>query len=148
MGELLAACFEIIPVLGLDGILNSAGNWVIGAQDGALGKFDFARGIALEPTTCSSSAARLLTLSPCLCRARLTPAVWRSNSGRHVVARLLLLSVALVVAGAIASVVCVRLAEAVCGGWSYFGSPHAIWVLSGVLVAKRAFPSARGVSME
>lgn len=63
MRKLLAASLEIISVLGLHGILDSTGDGVVGAEDGALNELDFTRGISLQAT--SGTTARLLALSPC-----------------------------------------------------------------------------------
>jgi hypothetical protein len=62
--ELLAAAFEIIAVLGLDGVLDGAGHGVVGAEDGALDKLDLTRHAALEAAGSRDSTTRLLTLSP------------------------------------------------------------------------------------
>src|SRR4051794_38926475 len=49
VSELLAASFQVIPVLGLDSVLDGTGNRIIGAQDRALTEFDLAGSISLKP---------------------------------------------------------------------------------------------------
>jgi hypothetical protein len=74
--KLLAAALKVIAVLGLDGILNSTGHRVVGTEYGTLHKLDLTGHAALEATSCSDSAAGLLSLTPCCGRAGLAPRVW------------------------------------------------------------------------
>lgn len=75
MCEFLAAALEVVAVLGLDGILNSRRNRVVGAENGALDKLDFTGHTTLETTSGSNSAAGLLACSPGFSRAGLASLV-------------------------------------------------------------------------
>lgn len=80
MCEFLAALLQVIAVLGLDGILNSTGNRVVGAQHRALDELDLA-GLAAAQATRGTTAG-LLPLAPSLGRAGLTAGVWRGCASR------------------------------------------------------------------
>lgn len=78
MSKFLAAALQVVAVLGLDGVLDSGGDRVVGAQHGTLHKLDLAGQTALEPNT----SAGLLPLPPCLCGAGLAPRIWRGGTVR------------------------------------------------------------------
>lgn len=62
--ELFAATLEVVAVLGLDGILNGTGDWVIHTQDGALDQLDLTSGISTQVSTTPVSTSRGLSLAP------------------------------------------------------------------------------------
>lgn len=78
--ELLAALLQVIAVLGLDGILNGTGDWVVGAQHRALDELDLA-GLAAAQATRNGTAG-LLPLAPSLGGAGLTARIWRGYASR------------------------------------------------------------------
>jgi hypothetical protein len=69
MGKLFSSALDIVPVFGLDSILDGAGDRVVDAEDGALNQFDFPRCVS------SQLIRRSLSFPPRLGRARLTPSV-------------------------------------------------------------------------
>lgn len=84
MGEFLTAALQVISVLGLDGILDGAGNWVVDAENGTLYQLDLTGGISTEAT---STAALVptggLSLAPCLGGRGLTASVGRCDAAWH-----------------------------------------------------------------
>ena len=62
--KLLAAPFQIIPILGLNSVLNCAWDRIVNAEDRALDKFDFAGCISFQPIR-----PWCLSLPPCFGRA-------------------------------------------------------------------------------
>jgi hypothetical protein len=82
MCELLAALLEIIAVLGLDGILDSAGNGIVGAQHRALDELDPTSLATTQTTANTGTSAGLLALPPSLGGAGLAARVWRGSAGR------------------------------------------------------------------
>jgi hypothetical protein len=78
--KLLATALEVIAVLRLDGVLDGRRHGVVGAENRALDELDLAGHAALEAARRCHRAARLLSLSPCLGRARLAALVWRRGA--------------------------------------------------------------------
>jgi hypothetical protein len=125
--ELLATALEVITVLCLDGVLDGRGHRVVGAENGALHELDLAGHAALEAARRCHGTAWLLSLSPCLGRARLAPLVWggcplgsAELRGRVVAARR---RVDIGARVGFAGVLCwavgrIRLGQAVCGVWA------------------------------
>ena len=72
MRELFAAMLQIIPILGLNGVLNSTGNRIVGAEDGSLYELDFTRSGTLQA---ASSPTGNLSLAPGLSRASVATAI-------------------------------------------------------------------------
>lgn len=64
--ELFVAALDI-AVLGLNGVLDGAGNWVVNAENGALNKLDFS-GVESLQTTTSRGCRLLLSLNPAVFR--------------------------------------------------------------------------------
>ena len=62
MSKLLTSTFEVVAILGLNRILDGAGNRVLNAEDRALVKFDFSSLIAANATR----PTRSLSLFPVL----------------------------------------------------------------------------------
>lgn len=84
VGEFLTAALQVISVLGLDGILDGAGNWVVDAENGTLYQLHLTGGISTEAT---STAALVptggLSLAPCLGGRGLTASVGRCDAAWH-----------------------------------------------------------------
>lgn len=79
--EFLGAALDIVAVLGLDGVLNSTGHWVIDTQDGALHQLDLTGGISAK-TAAAASSSGCLSLAPGLSGRGLAASVGRSNTSR------------------------------------------------------------------
>lgn len=73
MRKFLAPMLQIIPVLGLDRVLNCAGNRVVGTEHRTLHQLDFTRPSTLQTST---AAAGYLSLTPGLGRTSIAAAVW------------------------------------------------------------------------
>jgi hypothetical protein len=147
--KFLAAALEVVAVLCLNGILDSTGYGVVGTENGALHKLDFTGHATLEATSSSDGAARLLTLSPGLGRARLAPLIWGGGAlGGAKVSGWVIAARGRVDVGALvclARVLCrpvgrVRLGQAVCGvGADFRIAVEGVLLLAcGVLVEQRA----------
>lgn len=80
VGKLLAAALQVVSVLGLHGILDGAGDGVVGTENGALHQFDLTGQATLETTATASSCTRLLPLFPGLCRAGVAAGIWRCGA--------------------------------------------------------------------
>ena len=85
MCEFLATILKIIPVLGLDCILDGAGNGVLGAQNMILTEFDLTRSITLKTAAAAAGARALGPLPPGLCGACLAARRHRNRGIRLVV---------------------------------------------------------------
>lgn len=72
MRKLFTSMLQIIPVLGLNCILNSAGNRIVGAENRPLHKLDFTCSGALQ----TRSSSWCLSLTPGLGRAGIAAAIW------------------------------------------------------------------------
>jgi hypothetical protein len=64
VSELLAATFEVVSVLCLNGVLDSTGHRIICTQDIALNQLDLTCGITFEATAASSGTANLRSCFP------------------------------------------------------------------------------------
>jgi hypothetical protein len=142
MGEFFAAGFQVVPVLGLNGILNSTRHWVVGAEDCTLNELDLASSIALEATT---RTTRLGSLSPSFSGAGVAPVVGRADARRRHAVGITrwLLHVALAVRHA---VIGIRLSQAVGRGWPRVRRVKT--VRSSVSIAEWSSSSAHWVAME
>ena len=72
MREFFTATFKVVSVFCLDSILDSAGHWIVNAQDRTLYELDFSSCVSLQ-----RSRWRCLPLSPSFGRACFAPRVWR-----------------------------------------------------------------------
>jgi hypothetical protein len=149
VSEFLTAGFQVVPVLGLNSILNGTGYWVVGAEDCTLNELDLASGITLEATASGCGTTRLDSLSPSFGGAGVAPVVRRGNARRFAVSigrRLLHVAgsgVALAIGHA---AVGICFSQAVGRGWPWIGGVKAI--RCGVGIAKRAGSSAHGVAVK
>lgn len=82
VGEFLAATFEVIAVLGLDGILDSTGGGVVNTQDGTLDQLDLSGRITSQ-TAAAAGASGGLSLAPCLSGGSLAASVRGSHTTGH-----------------------------------------------------------------
>lgn len=78
MGEFLTATLKIVTILGLDGILNSTGDWIVDTENGALHKLDLPGSIASQVVSRGS-----LSLAPGLGGRSLRARVRGGDSAGH-----------------------------------------------------------------
>lgn len=88
MGEFLAATFEVIAVLGLDGILDGTGGRVIDTQDGTLDQLNLSGRITSQTAAAAAAAAGAgatggLSLAPRLSGGGLAASVRGSHTTGH-----------------------------------------------------------------
>ena len=139
MRELLAASLKVVPVLGLDGILDGAWHRVVGAEDGALDELELPGGIALEAARLSRGPAGLDALPPGFGRAAVdTALVWRWHTAGHIVPAGLIDVRRRTITAGVGAVLGVRLGQAVRRRWARVWSVMAAGAALGVVIAKGA----------
>lgn len=87
VGELFRSTFDIIAILGLDGILNGTRRRIVDTEDGTLNQLDLTGGITSQAATAAAAAASRgttgsLTLAPGFCGGSLTSRIGRRDTAR------------------------------------------------------------------